>query len=95
MFSPARGSATKIRGMTDFGDCSPRRYFVDENARRVLIGLTTEETSEFEALDSRSSFDGNHVASGQCAIQATTREVRWLELYSKHDQAWKRFLAET
>ena len=93
MFSPARGSVTKIRGMTDFGDWSPRRYFVDENARRVLIGLTIEETSEFEALDSRSSFDGSHVASARNA--ATTREVRWQELYSKHEQAWRRFLAET
>ena len=34
--------------MTDFGDHSPRRYFVDENGCRVLIGLTIEETFEFE-----------------------------------------------
>ncbi len=37
--------------MTDFGDHSPRRYFVDENGQRVLIGLTVEETTEFDTLD--------------------------------------------
>jgi hypothetical protein len=29
---------------------APRRYFVDKNGRRVLIGLTIEETFEFETL---------------------------------------------
>ena len=43
--------------MTDFGDHSPRRYFVDENGRRVLIGLTIEETFEFETLDSLPALD--------------------------------------
>ncbi|WP_321576326.1 hypothetical protein [Bradyrhizobium barranii] len=31
---------------------APRRYFVDGGGRRVLIGLTPEETFEFERLDS-------------------------------------------
>ena len=30
---------------------APRRYFVDGIGRRVLIGLTLEETFEFERLD--------------------------------------------
>jgi hypothetical protein len=83
--------------MTDFGDHSPRRYFVDENGRRVLIGLTIEETFEFETLDSLPAHDdsGNHVAWGEKAIPITTREKRWLELYSKHDQAWRQWLAES
>jgi hypothetical protein len=29
----------------------PRRYYVDKNGRRVLIGLTVEETFEFETLE--------------------------------------------
>jgi hypothetical protein len=83
--------------MTDFGDHSPRRYFVDENGRRVLIGLTIEETFEFETLDSLPALDenGNHVAWDEKGIPTTTREKRWLELYSKHDQAWRQWLAES
>jgi hypothetical protein len=64
--------------MTDFGNHSPRRYFVDHHGRRVLIGLSTQETSEFENLDGR-----------------PTPENRWLELYSKHEAAWRRWVAET
>ena len=37
--------------MSDHSHDSPRRYFVDGSGRRVLVGLTIEETSEFEALD--------------------------------------------
>lgn len=29
---------------------APRRYFVDAQGRRVLIGLSLQETAEFEAL---------------------------------------------
>jgi hypothetical protein len=72
--------------MTDHGDHSPRRYFVDKGRRRVLIGLTTEETFEFETLDER----GNHVGA-----PTTAREKRWLELYIKHDVAWRVWMVET
>ncbi|MDH2380206.1 hypothetical protein [Bradyrhizobium sp. CER78] len=37
--------------MSDFRGHSPRRYVVDVSGRRVLVGLTLEETSEFEGLD--------------------------------------------
>lgn len=30
---------------------APRRYFVDAQGRRVLIGLSLQQTAEFEALD--------------------------------------------
>jgi hypothetical protein len=40
-----------MRGITDYGGYLPRRYFVDKDRRRVLIGLTIEETLEFEALE--------------------------------------------
>jgi hypothetical protein len=76
---------------------SPRRYFVDKNGRRVLIGLTIEETFEFEALDSLPTLDesGNHVARDENGLPTTTREKRWLELYGKHDKAWKQWMVET
>jgi len=38
--------------MIDQRHNAPRRYFVDAQGRRVLIGLSLEEeTAEFEALD--------------------------------------------
>jgi hypothetical protein len=75
----------------------PRRYFVDEVGRRVLIGLSIEETLEFETLDSLPALDegANHVAWGENAVPTTTREKRWLELYGKHDEAWRAWMVET
>ena len=75
---------------------SPRRYFVDENRRRVLIGLTIEETFEFETLDGLSDFNdsGSLVARQADGPATTTREKRWLELYAKHDEVWREWLAE-
>ena len=67
--------------MTSPRDHSPRRYFVDNNGDRVLIGLTVEETFEFEALDNQPAVD-------DLGRLAAAREKRWLELYSKHDCAW-------
>jgi hypothetical protein len=83
--------------MTDFGDHSPRRYFVDTDGRRVLIGLSLEETFEFETLDSLPALDetGKHVAWDENGAPTTTREKRWLELYSKHDGAWRQWMTET
>jgi hypothetical protein len=69
----------------DPGDLSPRRYFVDQNGRRVLVGLTIEETFEFETLDSLNENEP----------PTTTRERRWLELYGKHDKAWREWMVET
>ena len=71
--------------MSDFADHTPRRYFVDYVGRRVLIGLTVEETFEFETLDA--AWDEN-------GVPKTTREKRWLELYSKHDQAWRQWISK-
>jgi len=69
---------------------SPRRYFVDGGGRRVLIGLTIEETLEFETLDNLPALDetGGHVARDENGAPTTTREKRWRELYCKHDTAW-------
>ena len=69
----------------------PRRYYVDENGHRVLIGLNVEETFEFEALDETSPVadDGSIAWKSAGEMPVTEREVRWLELYTKHANAWK------
>ena len=63
---------------------APRRYFVDGDGRRVLVGLTFEETLEFETLDGPPA----------CDVDARLDEVRWRELYGKHDDAWKTWMAQ-
>ena len=56
--------------MTSFGNNAPRRYFVDAGGRRVLIGLTLEETFEFERLDSQPALDQAD-RPGRCAARAS------------------------
>jgi hypothetical protein len=65
------------------------RHTIDANGRRVLIGLTSAETGEFETLDSLSPSDGDRVAWTFDGVPTTSREKRWLQLYTKHDEAWK------
>jgi hypothetical protein len=67
------------------------RYTIDENGRRVLVGLTSAETREFETLDSLSPSDdgGDRIAWTFGGDPTTSREKRWLQLYTKHDEAWK------
>lgn len=76
--------------MTNPRDDSPRRYFVDGNGNRVLIGLTIEETFEFETLDNLPALDetGGQAVWNASGVPTTTRERRWRELYGKHDSAW-------
>jgi hypothetical protein len=82
--------------MTNSKSQSPRRYFVDEDGRRVLIGLTVEETSEFESLERQPSIGdpGGQVAWDGNGIPATW-ERRWLELYGKHERAWRQWMRRT
>jgi hypothetical protein len=70
-------------------DRLPKRYRIDENGRRVLVGLTIEETFEFETLDDLAPSDNTAWRDG---VPITSREKRWLELYQKHDDAWKDLL---
>jgi hypothetical protein len=59
----------------------PRRYYVDDEGRRVLIGLTIEQTRDFEQLgtpDTSPDVD-----------RANLKHGRWLELYRMHQQAWE------
>lgn len=87
--------------MTDFRSNPPRRYFVDGDGRRVLIGLTFEETFEFEKLDLLPELheNGAHVlweAGGRSgATSGAALAERWLELYRKHDRAWVQWMADT
>jgi hypothetical protein len=71
----------------------PRRYYVDKHGHRVLIGLTVEETFEFEALDETPPVADDRGATRKSAgtMPVTEREVRWLELYTKHANAWKQW----
>jgi hypothetical protein len=68
----------------------PRRYYVDKNGHRVLIGLTVEETFEFETLDEIPPVadDGSIAWKSAEGMPTTEREIRWLELYTKHANAW-------
>lgn len=66
--------------LRDQWNSGPRRYFVNEEGYRVLIGLSLEETTEFERLDRPS---------------VCTETQRWSELYAKHDTAWKVWIAQS
>lgn len=84
------GSRTRHRAQA----VSPQpssRYRTDGNGRRVLAGLTSAETREFETLDSLPPSDssGNIVAWTFGGQPTTGREKRWLQLYTKHHEAWK------
>jgi len=71
----------------------PRRYYVGKDGHRVLVGLTVEETFEFEVLDETPPVvgEGGRARNGLEGMPVTEREVRWLELYTKHASAWKQW----
>ena len=73
--------------MIDQKSNAPRRYFVNAEGHRVLIGLSSEETTEFEKLDLPPV-----EASGE---RVTIRETRWRELYAKHEEAWRAWIAQS
>ena len=83
--------------MTSPANNAPRRYFVDAVGRRVLIGLTLEETFEFERLDREqaSTKEGGQAAPDGHGLWPVGEEQRWLELYEKHDGAWKAWMAQS
>ena len=72
----------------------PRRYQASASQPSTLIGLTVEETSEFERLD-QLSLD-THSGNGAWSFDdkpTTPEEKRWLELYRKHETGWSAWLA--
>ena len=77
-------------------DKLPKRYRIDKSGRRVLVGLSIEETFEFETLDDLAPLDssGNHIPWPD-GVPITSRERRCLELYQKHDAAWRAMVAKS
>ena len=53
-------------------------YALDKKGRRVLRGLTVEETTEFELLSAARPMDRSPVGS-------LPDDLRWLELFNKHE----------
>lgn len=82
--------------MIDQRHNAPRRYFVDAQGHRVLIGLSLEETAEFEALDIAPK-ETVQIAAETCTGKgaAAVDDVRWLELYSKHEGAWRAWITQS
>jgi hypothetical protein len=64
------------------------KYVLDKNGQRVLVGLTSSETVEFERLDSlwRDNSAGLPFISAEGDPQAP-RGKRWLELFERHELA--------
>jgi hypothetical protein len=85
------GSKARHRARPASPELLTGRHTIDEKGRRVLVGLTAEETREFETLDSLSPSDGsgNRIAWTFGGDPMTSLEKRWLQLYTKHDEAWK------
>ena len=85
------GSKARHRAYPASPELLTGRHTIDEKRRRVLLGLTAEETREFETLDSLSPSDGsgNRIAWTFGGDPTTSLEKRWLQLYTKHDEAWK------
>ena len=58
----------------------------------MLVGLTLEETSEFEGLDASLPVLGGEAQDVELVPSAV--EGRWVELYDKHDRAWIKWKAD-
>ena len=65
------------------------RYAIDPQGERVLIGLSAAETKEFRTLDALSPSDGENIGWTFGGEPTTVREKRWLELYTRHNEAWR------
>ena len=58
-------------------------YMLDVNGKRILIGLTLDETREFEQLDELIM----SLAPEPTDERPSRKERRWLVLYDKHEAA--------
>ena len=61
-------------------------YVLDANGNSVLVGLTLDETREFECLDELISTLGP-VSPLSTEDGRSLNERRWLVLYEKHEAA--------
>jgi hypothetical protein len=68
--------------------CDDDNYVLDGNGNRILIGLTLEETIEFEHLDELMSIP-SFVPTDDCR----SLKRRWLVLYDKHEAAVRLYLS--
>jgi len=66
--------------------CDDDNYFLDAEGNRILIGLTLEETREFERLDGLMS----NVSFVPTDDSRSLSELRWLVHYDKHEAAVQR-----
>ena len=64
-------------------------YVVDAGGNRILIGLTADETREFERLDKLISELGSATTDDIHSLN----ERRWLVLYDKHEASVKLFIS--
>jgi hypothetical protein len=62
---------------------SPHEHELDAEGRRVLVGLSWQETQEFNALDRTLPFHGQHVWPTE-GLPQLPMEQRWHELWTKH-----------
>ena len=69
--------------------CDDDNYFLDAEGNRILIGLTLEETREFERLDELIS----NLSSAPTDDSRSQNERRWLVLYDKHEAAVRIYLS--
>lgn len=67
-------------------------YTLDRQRRRVLAGLTPEETTEFELLDVQLPLD-RKLAWRSSDLPLSPEEQRWAELFRKMEAARKRTAA--
>ncbi|MGY2908805.1 hypothetical protein [Bradyrhizobium sp. URHC0002] len=64
-------------------------YILDAEGNRILIGLTAQETREFERLDDLMSY-ANFVPTDD---SQSLNERRWLVLYDKHQAAARDYIS--
>ena len=69
--------------------CDDDNYVLDAEGNRILIGLTLEETREFERLDELIS----NLSSAPTDDSRSQNERRWLVLYDKHEAAVRIYLS--
>ena len=62
---------------------------LDGDGNRILIGLTIDETREFERLDELIS----DLSSAPTDDSRSINERRWLVLYDKHESAVRAYLS--
>ena len=70
-------------------ECDDDSYVLDADGNRILIGLTLDETREFECLDELMS----NVSFVPTDDSRSLNERRWLVLYDKHEAAVRIYLS--